>query len=185
MDQVLDKAINVFRAKGYQGTSLSDLATATGLTGGSLYKAFKAKNAVFRAAFDRYGYIRHGQLRPILEQDTSGREKIRDLISLYVDSSHGEKGRQGCLIVGGAVELSMLEAKSARCVEDALARLENLIADLIQSGQADGSISGTLDVKAAARFILCVLQGLRVVGKTGPTRQETAAAAEIALKALG
>ena len=185
MDQVLDKAIGVFRTRGYHGASISDLATATGLTGGSLYKAFKVKDAVFRAAFDRYNTIRDGQLRRILDGDKSGREKIRDLLALYVDSSHGAKGRQGCLIVGGAVELSTLEADSAKYVEDALTRLEKLIADLIRVGQADGSIADTLDVGATARFILCVLQGLRVVGKTGPTRQETAAAAEIVMKALG
>jgi TetR/AcrR family transcriptional regulator, transcriptional repressor for nem operon len=185
MDGVLDKAIGVFRKQGYHGTSISDLAAATGLAGGSLYKAFRVKDAVFRAAFDRYNDVRNKQLRQILEADKTGREKIRDLVTLYVDSSHGETGRQGCLIVGGAVELSTLEAGSAKYVEDALARLEKLISDLIRAGKSDGSISEALDVKATARFILCLLQGLRLVGKTGPTRPETAAAAEIALKALG
>ena len=82
------------------------------------------------------------------------------------------------------MELSTLDPDTAKYVEDALARLEKLISELIRAGQADGSISDTLNVTATARYVLCFLQGLRVVGKTGPTQRETAAAAEVALRAL-
>lgn len=184
MDEVLDKAIGVFRTQGYHATSINDLAAATGLAGGSLYKAFRVKDAVFRAAFERYNDIRNGQIKRLLEMDKTGREKIRELISLYVESSHGEKGRQGCLVVGSAVELSTLERSSAKYVEDALARLQKTIETLIRMGQADGSIPQSVEVTAASRFILCLLQGLRVIGKTAPTKRETAAAADLALKIL-
>ncbi|MBZ5788510.1 TetR/AcrR family transcriptional regulator [Burkholderia contaminans] len=182
MDEVLDKAIGVFRTQGYRGTSISDLADATGLASGSLYKAFRVKDAVYRAAFDRYNHVRDTEFKQLLETEKTGREKIRDLVMLYVENSSGERGSQGCLIVGGAVEFSTLEADTGKYVEDALARLEKLISKLIKIGQADGSIPDSIEIRAASRCLLCLLQGLRVVGKTRPTRRETAAAADLALK---
>ena len=58
------------------------------------------------------------------------------------------------------------------------------MADLIREGQADGSIPATIDSKATARLMLCLLQGMRVVGKTGRSRGEMTAVADAAMKLL-
>ncbi len=49
---IIEKTASVFNAKGYSGTSLSDLTTATGLTKGSIYGNFENKDEVALAAFD-------------------------------------------------------------------------------------------------------------------------------------
>ncbi|WP_428115063.1 TetR/AcrR family transcriptional regulator, partial [Bradyrhizobium sp.] len=59
MDKALDRAIGVFRERGFHATSIGDLKDATDLTAGSIYKAFKDKRAVFLAAFDRYTSLRN------------------------------------------------------------------------------------------------------------------------------
>ena len=64
----------------------------------------------------------------------------------------------------------------------AFAADEKLIADLIRIGQADGSIPQTVDADVAALSFLCFTKGLRVIGKTGRSRQEMMAAAEAAMK---
>ena len=53
-DAAIDSALLVFRERGYHATSIKELSDATGLTAGSLYKAFGSKNGLFLAAFDRY-----------------------------------------------------------------------------------------------------------------------------------
>ena len=58
--EVLDAAIAAFWRGGYAATSISDLQAATGLSRGSLYKAFGYKHGLFLAALDRY--LRHGLL---------------------------------------------------------------------------------------------------------------------------
>ncbi len=42
---------------------------------------------------------------------------------------------------------------------------EAFIAGLIREGQADGSIPGHVDVDDTARLMICITQGMRVVGK--------------------
>lgn len=60
-----------------------------------------------------------------------------------------------------------------------------MLNELIRQGQADGSISSALDSQAAERLILCVPQGMRVIGKTGRSKQDMQAMANAALKLLG
>jgi TetR/AcrR family transcriptional regulator, transcriptional repressor for nem operon len=59
------------------------------------------------------------------------------------------------------------------------------VADLIREGHADDSIPATIDSKATARLMLCLLQGMRVVGKTGRSRGEMTAVDDAAMKLLG
>jgi hypothetical protein len=64
----------------------------------------------------------------------------------------------------------------------AFAADEKLMADLIRTGQADGTIPKTVDPDAAALAFLCFTKGLRVIGKTGRSREEMLSAAEAAMK---
>jgi hypothetical protein len=56
--------------------------------------------------------------------------------------------------------------------------------DLMRQGHVDGSISVAIDSKVTARLMLCLLQGMRVIGKTGRSRKEMMAVADAAMKLL-
>ena len=71
-DAAIDSALLVFRERGYHATSIKELSDATGLTAGSLYKAFGSKNGLFLAAFDRYTRTRSAALRQRTEAARSG-----------------------------------------------------------------------------------------------------------------
>ncbi|SKA39406.1 transcriptional regulator, TetR family [Enhydrobacter aerosaccus] len=184
MDEALDKAIRVFREQGYNATSITDLGTAMGLAAGSLYKAFKDKRAIYLAALERYQMLRAEQIRRLAETPRSGRARLCDLLSFYVDSARGIEGKRGCLAIGGAVELSILDPEVAALVRRNLARIESQLADLIRQGQADGSISRSVDSAETARVMLCLLQGLRVVGRAGRPPDDPAATVAIAMKLI-
>jgi TetR/AcrR family transcriptional regulator, transcriptional repressor for nem operon len=185
MDVVLDRAVRVFCERGYHATSITDLTEAMGLASGSVYKAFKDKRDVFLAAFDRIQTVRVEALRRAISTAKPARDRIRDALTFYVELSHGVEGKRGCLIVASAAELATHDADVAGRVKAALHRGETLMTDLIRQGQADGSISAAVDGAATARLMVCVLQGMRVVGKTGRNRKEMAAVADTAMKLLG
>ena len=62
VDEALDRALQVFWRKGYEGASLPDLTEAMGINRPSLYAAFGNKEELFRKALDRYAE-RAGGLR--------------------------------------------------------------------------------------------------------------------------
>ncbi|MBI3899907.1 MAG: TetR/AcrR family transcriptional regulator [Gammaproteobacteria bacterium] len=184
MDEVMNKAVRVFCERGFHATSITDLAQATELTAGSLYKAFKDKRAIFLAALDHESTQRRAELMEAIDAVRTGREKLHRALMFYADMSCGTNGQRGCLVVGTAVELATFDPEIAERVVGLMKRREKLLVDLIQRGQADGSVSKAIDVKATARFLLCLFHGLRVVGKTSPKRAEMIAAVEVAMKAL-
>ncbi|WP_413215853.1 TetR/AcrR family transcriptional regulator [Paraburkholderia kururiensis] len=184
MDTVLDGAVRVFRERGYHATSVGDLSEATGLTAGSLYKAFGDKRGVFLAAFAHYVEARNAWLRRLLDRQPSGYEKIRAVLHFYAQSSHGSEGRRGCLVVSSATALATFDDDIAAQVEAAMRRSEDLLRQLLRQGQEDGSVAQDIDVTAMARVLLAVLQGFRLIGKSGRTRNDMMAAADQALKLL-
>ncbi|MGJ4995411.1 TetR/AcrR family transcriptional regulator [Bradyrhizobium sp. HKCCYLS3077] len=172
MDTALGKALVVFSERGYHGASLAELRAAMKLATGSLYKAFADKSAIFLATLDYYIARRDRQLRERLDAQHRGRDKLEALLAFYAEYASDSEGRRGCLVVTSATELATLDAEAAAKVRNSLRRVETLLRDLIRLGQADGSIRPDLDAEVAAGALFCVIQGLRVVGKTGRAKSE-------------
>ncbi|KYH00984.1 TetR/AcrR family transcriptional regulator [Bradyrhizobium sp. DOA1] len=183
MDIALDRAVRVFRERGYHATSIGDLAAAMRLATGSIYKAFRDKHAIFLAAFERYTHLRQEQTQKAAARGANGREKIRNVLLSYVEHSRGSEGRRGCLVVGSAVELSALDPVVGARVNAQLKSNEDFIAGLIREGLADGSIPRHVDAEDTARLMICIMQGLRVVGKTR-LRLEALRLVSVAMKLL-
>ena len=181
---MLDRAIAVFSRHGYDATSITDLTGALKLTPGSLYKAFGDKEGLFDAAFDRYVHLRAERLREETATARSGRERVEAVLAVYADYSHGDVGRTGCLVVGSAVGLASSDPAMARRVADLFDGYEERLVRLIREGQEDGSIPGHLDARGSARLLLCIVQGMRVLGKTGRTRAEMVDVARSASRLL-
>jgi TetR/AcrR family transcriptional regulator, transcriptional repressor for nem operon len=183
MDDALDKAVRVFRERGYHATSIGDLTDAMQLASGSIYKAFKDKHAVFLAAFDRYAALRNDQTRRAADTDKSAHDRLRDVLASYVEASQGIEGRRGCLVVCGNIELAALDPEIEARVSASLRKNEAFLADLIRQGHADGSIPTHVAAEDTARVMVCLTQGLRVVGKTR-TRLEAKKLLDVVMKML-
>lgn len=174
-DAAIDSALLVFRERGYHATSIKELSDATGLTAGSLYKAFGSKNGLFLAAFDRYTRTRSAALRQRTEAARSGRDKIAAVLRFYAESSHGPEGIRGCLVVASATELAVFDEATAQYIKAAMQRTEQLLLELVQEGQRDGSLSRALPTEQTARNLFALLQGYRVIGKKACLRTKSIA----------
>lgn len=165
IEQALDKAMLVFRQKGYHASSIADLSAAMSLTAGSIYKAFKDKRTLFLHVFERYIALRNANLRQQLSTYPDGRSRIAELLRFYLDSAVEIEGRRGCLVVGSTVELQSLDNDLSDLVRQAVMRNRNFLVSLITEGQKDDSISDKVDADTAAGLLLYVAFGMRVVGK--------------------
>lgn len=181
IDEAVDKAVAVFCTRGYHATSISDLTQAMDLAAGSVYKAFKDKRAVFLAALERYKAARDQALTDHIAKAETGRGRLRAALEFYAEASSGEAGRRGCLVAGSVAELATLDEDLADVVAEALKRIERRIAGLIAEGVADDSIPPGVDGPATARLMLCLVQGMRLVGKTGRSRSEMLRVVDLAM----
>ncbi|MFJ6323432.1 MULTISPECIES: TetR/AcrR family transcriptional regulator [unclassified Rhizobium] len=184
MNTALDEALRVFSERGYHAASISELTDAMGLTAGSVYKAFGDKRGIFLAAFDRYRQVRQQRIESCLAEAADGYAKLFALAVFFAESSCGETGRRGCLVVGSATELALFDEEVAGRVAAAFNFDERRLLDLIRLGQADGSIPQHVDAETAACAMLCLTKGMRIIGKTGPKPERMFAVAEAAMKLL-
>jgi len=183
-DDALDKAIGTFSEHGYHATSLGKLTAVMEIAEGSLYKAFGDKRGLFLAAFERYVQQRSERLARELAGARTGRDKVKAVLAVYAEYSHGKHGKRGCLVVGSAVDLASSDPEMAKRVAAVLAFHEGRLVEFILQGQGDGSVSARVDAALTARLLLCLVQGMRVLGKTGRSREEMASLVEGALKLL-
>jgi TetR/AcrR family transcriptional regulator, transcriptional repressor for nem operon len=184
IDAAVADAIEVFRARGYHGTSVQDLTEGTGLARGSLYKAFHDKRSLFLAALDHYTAASLQRVGDALAQPGSARAAIREALMGYARRAAAAQGMQGCLITGAAMEMMPGDVEVSALVARWFRRIQDLYAAAVIRGQTAGEIPRDYDERAIARMLLCTVQGLRVLGKTGPSEQEMTEIVDTALRSL-
>ncbi|MFE2543941.1 TetR/AcrR family transcriptional regulator [Actinacidiphila glaucinigra] len=184
-DTAVEAAMNAFRAKGYEGTSVQDLVDATGVGRGSLYAAFGSKEGLYLAAMDRYREQYALPLVEVLRSGAPGRELLREVLVAAVDEIARDGSRRACLIVGAAMERVAHDPRVATHVESTTALLEDALAQVVAQAQADGQVSGKRDARDLARYLVVTMHGLRVMGAINPDREALTAVVDAALDALG
>lgn len=183
LDDAAHAAMQVFWDRGYEGASLPDLIEGTGQSRGSLYKAFGDKKGLLLAALDLY--IANGleATADLLSQPGPVKEAIRASLLRYAGLSSGDAGRRGCLVVAMATEMAAHDPEVAERTGRLFRRLQQLYAAAIARGQAGGEIAGR-DEQAMARFLVCQIQGMRVVGKTGASEADMRAVVDETMRIL-
>jgi TetR/AcrR family transcriptional repressor of nem operon len=162
-DQALDRAVEVFWARGYERTSVEDLTESMGIQRGSLYAAFGDKHRLFLEALDRYEERFYRGMLELLDR-APAREAIESVFRRVVSECACASGGKGCLITNTAVALAEDDPETAARVRANLRRVESAFEAALLRAEASGGLRGR-DPRALARFLTNGLQGLRVLSR--------------------
>lgn len=183
-DAALQAALELFWERGYEATSMADLVERLGVARASIYATFGGKNELYIKALDRYLRLRDVLVVEVLSQPGPVLPAVRSLVGSYVAETLGDERRRGCLVVNAAVEVMARDPRAARRVESSWDTLETALASALTRAVAQGELAGDRDPRALARFLLVVLQGMRVLGRApdpDPARVRDAAAQALAV----
>lgn len=156
---IIEKAAPIFNKKGYAGTSISDLTTATGLTKGSIYGNFKDKNDVAANAFQHNIDLIFDFFREELAAVATPLEKLlaypRGFRKIYrMVLAYG-----GCPILNTAVEADDTHAVLRKMATDVFIRWKKAIATLIERGIDDETLDNDADPEASAEVLIALMEG--------------------------
>src|ERR1700678_1288400 len=168
---VLEAAIQCFWSRGYEATSVRDLAEKMGLTGASMYNAFGDKRSLYRRALDHYVEQSFGDRVGRFEGIFAPREAIGTFFNEIIERSLSDKQRKGCMLVNSALELAPHDREFQRVVAGVLVEGEKFFRRLVQAGQKDGTIATSQPADDLARILLAVLLGIRVLARVRPERE--------------
>ncbi|CAB3707154.1 TetR/AcrR family transcriptional regulator [Achromobacter pestifer] len=164
----LDAAILCFWSRGYEATSVRDLADAMGISGPSLYNTFGDKRALYQRALDHYVDRGFRDRVRRFESQLPPREAIAAFFDEIIELSLDDPTRKGCLIVNAALELAPHDPEFQSVLAGVLHDMEAFFLRCVQAGQDAGTLNATVPAADLARMLLATLMGMRVLARVRP-----------------
>lgn len=134
--QIIQAAMQCFQRKGYENTTIDDIAAEYGLSKGSIYWYYSSKKDILIAVFNHmisqlfahYGYL--------VSSPISAREKLTQMVHLMAQMllREYESYRPFMVLMSVAYEEEELRSMSASLYEQA----EQMVAEVLRQGEKAG-----------------------------------------------
>lgn len=157
---MLGEAIETFRGRGYEGTSVGDLVEAMALNKGSLYAAFGDKRSLYLRAIDTY----QQQLVEIAAGALAPGPNLRRRLKAFLEGAilQAEAGdRRGCFLCNAATDTAGTDPDVAAIVQRGLAGLEGVFRTALRPEVHSGELG------SRARQLLAAYVGIQSLAKAG------------------
>lgn len=181
--EVLDQALELFRARGFNQTSFADLTTQLGVSRQSLYDTYGDKHTLYQTALRQYMHRGLDFMRRQLEDEAPVRETLARIFDGMI-ANQCAQGSPGCLMVNSMVELSPHDADTRALAQEHARTLEGLFASRLSAAQRQGEIARDKDPIALARFLYHTVLGLAVASRALGDAASLRQSARLALQVL-
>ena len=180
----LQRAMELFWAKGYEGTQLTDLTTTMGINPPSFYAAFGSKEAAFREALELYERkMGEGRIKAFGE-DLDTHQSIRALLDHGIDVALAAPGSGGCMIMLGMINTMSGHEPLRDLLKNRRREGLRQVRDRLKRGVRVGDLPPSTDISRLAAFYCAVLQGISLQARDGATRTELNDIAAVAMMAM-
>lgn len=168
---IIEKTAPLFNRKGFEGTSLADLTTVTGLTKGALYGNFQDKDEIALEAFKySVGKVRE-MVRCELEGSVSCKEQLTALLNFYAKYAMTPPVPGGCPLLNTAIEADDHRLSMRRVVVKELVHSVNFIRDLIQHGIEAKEFRPDIVPSEIAYTFFCAVEGALMFSRVERSRE--------------
>lgn len=156
---IIEKTAPLFNKKGFDGTTLSDMEQATGLTKGSLYGNFRDKDEIAAEAF-RYSMMKVRELvRSRVDAVTTYKEQLEALLDFYAQYVFNPPVAGGCPLLNTAIEVDDARAPMRRVVVKELTSTIDFISNLLKKGVQVGEFQKGIKPRELAYTFFCAVEG--------------------------
>lgn len=167
---IIEKTAPVFNTKGYAGTSINDLMSATGLSKGSIYGNFENKDDVALAAFE----FNHHKVTEYIKGKLLATENSIERLLVYPNTYRNYLKipflQTGCPILNTSTEADDTHPQLREKASNALAFWKKALENQIKRGIARNEINANSNPAEIAVIMISVIEGAfmqaKVTGKT-------------------
>ncbi len=161
--EVLSRVMDVFWRQGYDGTSMADILSATGLHKGSVYQAFGDKHSLFVRALQAYIDNMGADMRRLASQAESGIDALRSVTHYHIDHGLDADGvNTGCLALNTLVETAQEDPEVMAVLESAYAMRTRLMSQAVIRAQEEGKLRQDWSVERIVHLIAATEAGILV-----------------------
>lgn len=154
-DKILKSAGAVFAEYGFYKSTISQIAAQAGVADGTLYLYFKNKDDILYQFISFKTNDVFEKMRAAVKQGKNAEEKLRLLIRCHLEEFQNDKN------------MAIIFQSEVRYLRDIQSQIKDiskmyldLLSDIIEQGQIEGSMRQDLFVGLVKRFILGAVEGV-------------------------
>jgi len=167
--EALERAIQVFWSKGYDGVTIDDLVDGMGVGRPSLYAVFGDKRAIFLRVLQAYSEKKGALAAKALLSPPKLRDSITGFLRFAVESATEKGSAWGCLLLCVAPVVDDVEVR--KFLQNAAAGGVALVEGRFRDGITAGEIPPDFPVAVRAIQVTDFARGLTMRAQLGTARK--------------
>ncbi len=180
LERILSAAVACFARRGYQQTTMEEIAAVAGIAKGAAYVYFDGKEALFLALYDEWGCTLRAEIGAALEAlPTEAWASAKRVLCTVVEVTgrHVQANPAACrVLMEGRHLAAFVPAIAARVVREQIEGQRQIEA-LLRAGVEAGEWPAATDIAARATLVRAALHGLMATWHAAPGSFEWRAAA--------
>ncbi len=159
---IMTSAMYLFATKGYDSTTLDEIAKDSGCSHGLLYHYFKNKNGIYDHLIDNVVFPMMHNLVNSIDFKQKAKFVLYDLLNVLTKALKSEDDQYAWAInLLISLDLSIVEGTKSTSVSKAKnKKVFSWISSTIERGQTEGDFNKEKIVREVAASLLCFIKGL-------------------------
>lgn len=180
-EAALVRALHLFWERGFEGTSMSALTAAMGISASSLYATFGSKQELFREVVSYYNDPRRSPTARALADQPTARDAVEAMLRHNVREYTDSDTPAGCLLVLGATGYPPASAAIRDLLRELRDRDQRDLRARLDRAVSDGELPASVDTAGLAAYVTTVLHGLSVQACDGTSSETLDAVVDAAM----
>lgn len=164
-ERIIHESLRLFSLKGFLGTSLQDILSATGTSKGGFYNHFRSKEDLFYSVLDE-------ARRTWRTKNLAGLDEIDDPVGKIIKLLQNFRDQYlvdsvdfpgGCVFITLSVELNDQRPHLSQEITKGFVGLKNMIHKLLDQGKETGELNINLDSSVATEILFAGMLGASVI----------------------
>lgn len=164
-EKIIHESLRLFSLKGFLGTSLQDILSATGTSKGGFYNHFRSKEDLFYSVLDE-------ARRTWRTKNLAGLDEIDDPVGKIIKLLQNFRDQYlvdsvdfpgGCVFITLSVELNDQRPHLSQEITKGFVGLKNMIHKLLDQGKETGKLNINLDSSVATEILFAGMLGASVI----------------------
>lgn len=168
---IVEKTAPLFNQKGFDGTTLSDLTEATGLTKGALYGNFADKDEIAAEAFRHSVKKVKSMMRNHLDGASTYKKQLTRLLEFYAMYVLEPPIIGGCPLLNSAIEVDDHRTSMRKVVAAELVGTIDFIEGLLKKGIRAKEFRNDIKPRQLAYTFFCSVEGALMFSRVEKSRE--------------
>lgn len=148
--RLLAAAAHLFRIRGFERTTVRDLAQEVGIQSGSIFHHFKTKEEILRCVMEEVIHFNTQRLQRSIEQVEGCEQRLFQLIKSELISISGDTGEAMAVLI---FEWRCLKPESQKAILELRAQYDQIWLVELEKAQQKGLISKQRDLSILRRLL--------------------------------